>query len=200
MEGTFSIRRILHAIAGVILIAAFALSGCRQLQKPFYPAAKCPEELSFDVPLCPEPKQCSCEDVQRIKSYLDKRDIKMFQVGEDVKVVIPADHLFKPHSANFNPKFTYVLAPIEKLIWCHHKEDVKIAAFTDCYGDPDRNEQLTTLQAQKVAKFLWGKGVDTRVLYSKGYGRQQPITNNHSYYARSRNRRVEITFRSLPNW
>lgn len=200
MEGTFSIRRLFFVIAGVILIASVALSGCRQLQKPFYPVASCPKELSFDVELCPEPKQCNCEDIQRIKTYLEKRDIKMFKVGEDVKIVIPSDHLFMPHSANFNRQYTRVFAPIEKLIWCFHKEDVKVAAFTDCYGNPDRNEQLTLLQAQRVTKFLWGKGIDTRVLYSKGYGKELPITNNQSHFARARNRRIEITFRSLPNW
>lgn len=189
-------RRTLTSV--LILVLAVSLSGClRRSLQPFIPPPKCPPPDTINVPLCPDKKACSRCMHESLLFYLRSHDVQVVRVGEDVRLIIPSDHVFKPYSANLRREYLPVLQAISILLSCYEEEEVKIAGYTDCFGCFERNVMLSTLQAEKVEKFLWRAGVDSRLLYTKGYGPLYPIANYKHYYGRARNRRIEITFRRL---
>lgn len=52
--------------------------------------------------------------------------------------------------------------------------------------------KLSTDRARAVANYLAEKGVDRDRLYSRGYGKTQPIASNESLQGRQQNQRVEV--------
>lgn len=193
MRGYFRLRTLV-----LILIVTVALTGCiRRSLKPFIPPPKCPAPDTINVPLCPDKKACSTCMMQSLLFYLRSHDVQVVLVGEDVRLIIPTDHLFKPNSANLRREYLPVLSAVSTLLTCYEEIDVKIAGYLDCCGSVEFNTMLSTLQAEKVEKFLWRAGVDSRLLYTKGYGPLHPIANYKNHYGRARNRRIEITFRRL---
>ncbi|MBX9586410.1 MAG: OmpA family protein [Gammaproteobacteria bacterium] len=192
--GTIS-RFILTLICAVMMI-----TGCYHKFVEEHVTAKCPEVISDNIILCPSPKVCTPAANRQIMCVLRHQAVQVNRVGEDMQIIIPSDHLFRPVSASFNEEYLHVLKAVGLLLQCYNKVDVKIEGYTDCCGNENRNVALSTTQAKKVAKYLWEHGADSRLLYTKGYGSLNPIANSDTYYGRARNRRIEIIFRDHPHW
>ncbi len=77
---------------------------------------------------------------------------------------------------------------------------VQVAAYTDNNGHIERQQALTTRQAQVGASFLWSRGVNARLSYAVGYNRKNPVDYNGSSHGRFNNRSVEISFRFYPEY
>lgn len=200
MGWTFSLKRHVRFVALLFVGVSILLSGCcRQFQKPWVPWEKCPQEVSFNFEQCPDREPCSDQEKCNLQKRLEAYDVKIIRVGEDMKIVLSSDRLFKPWSANFKFDYLCVLDHLATYLWCFRKIDVKVAGFTDCYKNEDFNTRLSTLQAERVAKFLWAHNIDARLVHTRGYGPRHPIANQGTYYQRSRNRRIEITFRDIPD-
>jgi OmpA family len=150
------------------------------------------------VQLCKEPIVCSITERNKTIAELISHGVKVIQVGESISLVFPSDTVFNPGSANLNSRYTPVLRAASRLIFCYEKMTVRISAYTDCTGSACRNDVLTQMQAQSIAKFLWCHGIDTRLLYAVGFGSRFPIASNATLFGRAQNRRVEICFRYIP--
>ncbi len=182
------------------LMIIIALTGCARLRlEPYIPAPDCPPPDTVNVPLCPAKKPCSLCMKESLIFYLRSHDVQVVRVGEDLRLIIPSDNLFRSYSANLIRDYLPVLSAASILISCYDQVGLKVAAYTDvgCCGPFLQNTALTQLQAERVQKFLGKMGIDTRYMYAKGYGPLFPIANDTDYYGRARNRRVEITFRRL---
>lgn len=181
----------------IVMMTMLAATGCRSMT-PYYPGEKCPETRDPNcVQLCPTPGPCSLCHRQLLVDYLKLHNVQVVRVGEEMRILIPVDNLYHPHSANFVHEYLPVIDAVARFLHCFAKVDVKVAGYTDCGGDPHRNLMLSQLQAEKLIKYLWREGVDTRILHSKGYGKEHNIARNCSFYGKARNRRIEITFRDL---
>jgi outer membrane protein OmpA-like peptidoglycan-associated protein len=194
--GAAAIARFSIAVVSVVLL----LSGCyhRFLEEDV--PTKCPEVISDNIILCPSPKVCTPAANRQIMCALRHQAVQVNRVGEDMQLIIASDRLFQPNSANFKPEYVPVLKAVGILLQCYNKVDVRIEGYTDCCGCEDRNEKLSLTQANTVSKYLWEHGTDSRLLYTKGFGRLNPIANSDNYYGRARNRRIEILFRDHPHW
>lgn len=132
-------------------------------------------------------------------SSLENQGVKVIQLGETMRWVIPSDLLFQYNSANMIASDQNILNTAAQLLKTYSTVNVKIAAYTDnvvrSYGPANRKQALTMQQAQAVASYLWGKGIDTRLLYAVGYGQHDPVASNGTIKGRNINRRVEISFR-----
>lgn len=132
-------------------------------------------------------------NAQRQKLYdylLNEQGIDVIKVGETRTIVIASDPLFTAKSANFNSQYANNLRIVAQLINSYDVTSVAVTAYTDQAGDAAR--ALTEKQAQKVLVYLQKHGVDTRLIYAKGYGNLYPVSidgqNTHF------NRRIEIKF------
>lgn len=189
------VRSIYMLAAACLLLAT---QGCFLRQRPYVPEAICPSGIDpCNVDLCPGPP-CSWEYRRALICYFNMHEVIVSRAGEEMRIIIPSNLMYKPFSANFYTDYFPVIEALPKFLKCFKKVDVKIAGYTDCCGCEGRNKMITQLQAERLAKYLWSEGIDSRLLHSVGYGSQHPIARQHSFHGRARNRRIEITFRYIP--
>lgn len=201
MTRTWIHRRIGRSLLYGVLAAVLAvMSGCCMNKSPYFAEPKCPVVKDLNCPICPKQQPCSFCRTRALICYLHMHGVQVIRVGEDMRVIIPSDLLFKPYSANFKCDYLPVLDGLAQFMWCFDKIDGMVAGFTDCCGESQRNLMLSRLQAQKIGLYLWRKGIDTRLLHTKGFGMKYPIAKQSlkNFHGRARNRRIEITFRHLP--
>ena len=76
----------------------------------------------------------------------------------------------------------------------HPETRIRIEGHTDDTGPETVNLRISRERAQAVANYLANRGISDNRLIAKGYGSTQPIDNATTEAARSRNRRIEISY------
>ncbi len=132
--------------------------------KAFYPTATMDNQLT--VAAAPAAK---AEDVQ---------------CGDSVAVAAT----FATGSANLTAEARKLLDAVVPCI----KGPFEVGGHTDNVGKPESNQALSQLRAASVAKYLASKGVDAKLLTTKGYGDTAPIGDNASTEGKAKNRRIEF--------
>lgn len=123
---------------------------------------------------------------------LQVNGVGVVQIGDELRLVIPAAKLFNQNTSVLNNDACEILDAIALLLNKENKFNTKIAAYTDNIQSPDFGLALSRQQAQAVLKYLLKKNIDSRFLSTIGYGASQPIANNKTEAGRVLNRRVEI--------
>lgn len=72
---------------------------------------------------------------------------------------------------------------------------ILIKGYTDNTGDDAYNYRLSLLRAKAVAGYLSDMGIEKNRIEARGYGSQDPVTDNSTEEGRRKNRRVEFTKR-----
>lgn len=75
--------------------------------------------------------------------------------------------------------------------------EVLVAGHTDTTGSLEYNQALSQRRAQAVANYLSGRGIQTEIITEQAYGELKPEFDNAKRANRMRNRRVDMTIRSL---
>ncbi|MEJ7737397.1 MAG: OmpA family protein [Chitinophagaceae bacterium] len=81
---------------------------------------------------------------------------------------------------------------IVKLLKDNPALKIQINGHTDNIGKPADNLKLSNDRAQSVVRYITSKGIDAKRLSFKGFGDQQPVSNNTSEEGKARNRRTEL--------
>lgn len=186
-------RRVLSLflrVAALALVAVFAV-GCGG-EKIYY--GHKPQE--------------SVVETSALDKYLmmaENQGIQVTQVGDTVKMLIFSDQLFSAHSANLTPTGRRLLDITAGIL--HESvmriSTVKVSAYTDNEGNPERLRLLSSRQAAEVVEYLTEQGVPSHFLYAVGQGKNDPISRNTSVRGRHQNRRVEVLFQQVhfgENW
>jgi len=129
---------------------------------------------------------------------LENRHVKVFVLGDQVMVVVASDQLFNGQNANIAPTSYSTLDLIAQLINTHHTEYVRVVAYSDSTLSNSVANALTREQANNVVKYLWRRGINTRMLYAVGAGGSHIVTQSSLIDETSMNYRVEISFEKLP--
>ena len=75
---------------------------------------------------------------------------------------------------------------------------IELMSHTDSRGTEDYNMKLSQKRAEAAVKYLTKKGINTRRIKAKGYGKSKPLASNDDENGgRELNRRVE--FKVLEN-
>ena len=110
--------------------------------------------------------------------------------AEDVKcssqVAIAAT--FATGSAQLSPGAAKLLGAVVPCITSTYE----VGGHTDNVGQPANNQALSERRAAAVQKFMVSKGVDAKLLSSKGYGDTVPIGDNATAAGKAKNRRIEF--------
>lgn len=140
---------------------------------------------------------------QAIKA-LQQDGVQVAHVGETYRLVFLTDQFFNDDSANLESNTAHTLDQAAKLIKSYDVVTVKVVGYSDnikrAYGPANRKQALTARQAQVFTSYLWDKGINVRLAYAKGLGQSEPVAFNHNPFGRSKNRRVEISFRYYPQY
>ena len=69
---------------------------------------------------------------------------------------------------------------------------IEVSGHTNGLPADDYCDRISSERARSVAEYLIGKGIETRRVISKGYGKHKPVASNQTPEGRKKNQRVEI--------
>ena len=159
----------------------FSLSGC---QKALFAAYHSTSTASAD-------------NISSSAEVMDLEDmgVSVIQKGDNVYFNVPTDTFFKYGTAEFNPDYRWVIDEIVLIIKDYDMVPIRITGYTDNVGAEQFKKQLSLNRAQRFETYLWSKGVDFRLIKSKGKGSRHRIATNRSVKGSGLNRRVMIHLR-----
>ncbi len=103
--------------------------------------------------------------------------------------------LFDTAKDTIQPASEPLLAEIVKLLKDNVGLKVSVEGHTDNVGQAKANQELSQKRAERVKKYLAGKGIDGKRLEAKGWGDTKPVGDNRKEDGRAQNRRVELVKR-----
>ena len=183
-------RKQIKALGLISAAAILAiLAGCAKKTQPVYWTVT---------------KQSTAQLRQNDIHVLRKKGVQVIKLGETMRLVFPSNQLFADDSANLKAMYLPVLKTTAHLLRTYEKVTVKVVAYSDDMprgkGPKNRKQALTTRQGQVVARYLWSKGIDARLIYALGCKDAHPIASNDTAKGRACNRRVEVSFRFYPKF
>src|SRR5579883_638731 len=129
---------------------------------------------------------------------IENAGAKVFVLGDHVLVVIQSDRIFDENGSRIRDSGQPLLNMVSQLIGNYVNMSVKVAAYTSDSGAKQIDCALSQLQAESVAKYLWKRCMNTRLIYAQGYGGSHLVEDNSLEWGHTENFRVEITFEKLP--
>ncbi len=127
------------------------------------------------------------------KDKLENRGVKVFILGDQVRIIIPSSQLFRDGTAFIYPNSYPTLDLIAKLLGRYTTMSIKVAAYSCTAPSETINIAQSKQQADSVVKYLWPR-VNTRLLYGVGMGNANMVEEAGG----PQNYRVEITTEKLP--
>ena len=127
----------------------------------------------------------------KILADLDRKKLRKGQIIRISKLFFEAD-TFAIRSNSYP-----VLEEIYQFLKSNPNVVVEIGGHTNNIPDPEFCDWLSEKRAKEVADYLSRKGISSRRLQYKGYGKRHPIASNRTAVGRKRNQRVEIKILSL---
>jgi len=131
-----------------------------------------------------------------LQDKLQNRGVIVITLGDQVLIVVPSAVIFYPMSSNLLPAAYGTLDLVRIFINQMPNMSVKVAGYTSAIEPRDVSFTLSRQQAQKVVRFLWNRGIDTRLLFAEGYGGSKLVSPNTLNWG-SDNYRIEITLEQL---
>ena len=132
-----------------------------------------------------------------MRDLLENRGINVMVLGDNVRLSIPSARLFNPYTATVSSSAYSTLQVVAQYINSATTTLITVSAYTDDYAPPRVSLSLSENQAKNVAKLLSAYGVNTRLLYAKGYGGVDLIDESGASWGESDNDRIEITFERM---
>lgn len=186
-------------IAGVsVIIAAFGIHATHHDTKK--------NEATTQAAIVAKQKEVSKKPNsprEQYKAILTAQGVQITQVGQIVHIIIPSDVVFNSASANTKDSSKKLLSEVSSYIQTFTTTKIEVGAYTDNINkalDPATVTALTTQQAEAVSSALWGNGVDSRMIYAKGYGTDNPISTDDTAKGAYENRRIDISFQFIPKY
>jgi general secretion pathway protein A len=123
----------------------------------------------------------------------DSAGVQASVLAADQKSIIFFNHNSNEHNSNELPQNAY--ETLDNIIKSSaQRPDLKITVegYTDSYGDPIYNKQLSKYRAEIVKYYLIAQGVSASKIKALGRGNENPLESNETFEGRKQNRRVEI--------
>jgi outer membrane protein OmpA-like peptidoglycan-associated protein len=133
------------------------------------------------------PKEEKVDEILEVK----KKDLKKGQV-------LRIENLyFQTDSSKISQNSYAELDKIYNFLRSNSEISIEVGGHTNGNCDTKFCNELSEKRAQAVAYYLIGKGISSKRLKYKGYGKAKPLATNSTPSGRKRNQRVEIKILSL---
>ena len=133
-----------------------------------------------------------------LRDRLENRGVRVIVLGDQVMLVLSSATIFQRMTPVLRPESYSTLDLVAELISGYPNIMVKISAYATMAGPQQINKALSQQQANTISKYLWRKGINTRMLYAVGYGDTHRVVQENRDSIASDNYRVEITLEKLP--
>ncbi len=131
------------------------------------------------------------------RDKLENAGGQIIVLGDQVKIIIPSKTLFHSMTGNLNPSAYPTLDMVADFLRSLDKISVKVAAYTNATGPASVNQALSQQQADSVARYLWERGVNARLMTAAGYDGSHLVAQNSYEWNENDNYRVEVTVEKL---
>ncbi len=138
---------------------------------------------------------CDCAYKGKSQTQISNNISKSKKITDTLQIndkVILDNIYFEENKWELLPQSDSTLTTLLNLMIQWPKLTIEISGFTDNTGNEAHNQLLSENRARAVANFLIEKGISETRIFHKGYGSQNPISDNLSDTGRSKNRRVEF--------
>jgi len=143
------------------------------------------------TPPPPTPPVTQPKKEEKVLLEVDKKDLKKGQVLRIEKLYFQAD------SSKISLKSYAELDKIFGFLQSNPEISIEVGGHTNGNCETSFCNELSEKRAQAVAYYLIGKGISSKRLKYKGYGKAKPLASNSTSSGRKRNQRVEIKILSL---
>ncbi len=128
----------------------------------------------------------------KLRRILEGSGVSVTRNGDIITLNMPGNITFDTNSSRVKGSFYNVLDSVVLVLAEFNQSDLRISGHTDSRGKQNYNQRLSEQRADAVARYLEQQRVDSRRIFTNGYGEDRPIANNSTAQGRSQNRRVEI--------
>lgn len=119
--------------------------------------------------------------------------IRVVNSAKSMRIIIPADSLFKVGAAKTSQYFLRVMQRPLALILYHPELNIKVEAYTDNVLLGRNAQRLTDEQSEFIAAYLWSNGIDLSRLHYIGGGSNNAVSSNRTAIGSYANRRIELS-------
>jgi outer membrane protein OmpA-like peptidoglycan-associated protein len=99
---------------------------------------------------------------------------------------------FETGKSDIKPESQAIVDQISEMLKSNPSLKISVEGHTDNVGTSATNKTLSENRANAVKNALVTKGIDKSRLSSKGFGQDNPISDNNTEEGKAKNRRVEI--------
>jgi len=125
---------------------------------------------------------------QELRAAMAASDAASIQRTQDVlTATFKSDVFFDFDSSILKPGAYAEIGRVADVLNRYPQTTIRVEGHTDATGPETYNQQLSERRAQAVQSALVQRGVDSRRVYTVGFGESQPISSNNAA-----NRRVNI--------
>ena len=128
---------------------------------------------------------------------LAKSGVKIFQVGDEVTIVMPSDKFFRSDSPTFRYESYPAMESLAKLLRdIRGTSDIMICGFDDNTAGDHYSHFISRVQAQSVMAYLWTHaGIPWIKMRVIAVGQDYPVATNLTVTGKAMNRHIEIRVR-----
>src|SRR6187551_3180525 len=117
------------------------------------------------------------------------RDVTLTPKGQ---TIILNDLIFAQGKSVIDPKSYPGLDEVVQMMKENPKIEIQLEGHTDNIGSPKANLELSQDRVDEVKKYIVKKGISKGRIQTKAFGGSQPLGNEMTPEARTKNRRVEM--------
>jgi chemotaxis protein MotB len=179
--------------AGVLLLSAFALTGC-MVPKDDLDAAQ-----AQNAQLTTQNQQLQTQN-QTLTAQVADDHTQICRLMGAIKYTVNSDLLFPSGSYEMSSAGQQVIGRLASQLAQFQQHHLVVDGYTD--NQPvgsvlrrkgiDSNEALSQKRAENVMAYLVAQGVSQDMVTAKGYGDTNPVASNDTAQGRALNRRVEL--------
>jgi len=127
---------------------------------------------------------------------LSERGVQVYQVGDEIIIVMPSDKFFRADSPSFRYESFPAMESLAKIIKAFPYADIRICGFADNVSGYHYSRYISRVQAQSVKAYLWTHAdVPWEHMRVIAVGSEYPIATNLTVRGKGQNRHVEIRLR-----
>ena len=132
---------------------------------------------------------CTVSGEAEIKERVIKELTRALSSGQTIQM---QKVQFEADSTNIQESVEPILDEVYLFLQDNPSAVVEIGGHTNNLPPAVYCDSLSTARARAVADYLIAKGIPSKQVYYKGYGKRDPLFSNKTEYGRRRNQRVEI--------
>lgn len=127
--------------------------------------------------------------IEKIQSYGGQ----VLELGDTTTILLPIDNFFAAKDDQLIHRHDPILNIVARLLNKYGNSAIKVAVATDNVDTTRRNYLLAKRQAERVASYLWQRGIDAWRFYPVAYGPNMKVATNRTVRGSAANRLLEIT-------